>query len=85
VQAVAHCFEQACTSDQLHSNAIISFYAPNKHVLAKQMAAFIPQVGMIWLYGYDLNHTRPHSLRAPGAIQLKLNGVSVSMIQNLGQ
>jgi integrase len=40
---------------------------------------------MIWLQGYDLNRVGPHSLRASGAMQLKLNGVEDSMIQKLGR
>jgi hypothetical protein len=40
---------------------------------------------MIWLQGYDLLRIGPHSLRASGAMQLKLNGVSDSMIQKMGR
>ena len=37
---------------------------------------------MIWLHGYDLLRIGPHSLRASGAMQLKLNhGVSGAMVQ----
>jgi hypothetical protein len=88
VQACARRFVQARTSDPMNANAIISLYAAHQHVTAKHMAAIIQQGAvrsMIWLHGYDLTRIGPHSLRASGAMQLALNGVSDSMIQKLGR
>jgi hypothetical protein len=70
------------------ANAILSLYAPHKHVTASQMSGGIRRAAlrsMIWLQGYDLLRVGPHSLRASGAMQLKLNGVSDSMIQKMGR
>jgi hypothetical protein len=71
-----------------NANAILSLYAPHKHVSATQMGGCIKVAAlrsMIWLQGYDLLRIGPHSLRASGAMQLKLNGVSDSMIQKMGR
>ena len=40
---------------------------------------------MIWLHGYDLQRIGPHSLRASGAMQLKLNEASDVMVQKMGR
>ena len=88
VQAAARRFVQARTCDPTNPNALISLYAPQKHVSAKLMGDVIQQGAvrsMIWLHGYDLTRIGPHSLRASGAMQLALNGVSDSMIQKLGR
>ncbi len=76
------------TSAPTNPNAIISLCAPGKHVTAKHMAAGIQVAAvrsMVWLHGYDITLIGPHSLRASGAMQLKLTGVSDSMIQKLGR
>jgi hypothetical protein len=88
VKACARRFIQIRTCDPTNSNAIISLYAPNKHVSAQHMAGVIQQGAvrsMIWFQGYDLSRIGPHSLRASGAMQLALNGVPDSMIQKLGR
>jgi integrase len=88
VRASARRFIQVRTCDPTNPNAIISLYAPNKHVSATHVAGGIKRGAlrsMIWLQGYDLNRIGPHSLRASGAMQLKLNGASDSMIQKLGR
>jgi hypothetical protein len=71
-----------------NANAILSLYAPNRHVSAAQISGVLRAAAlraMIWLQGYDLKRIGPHSLRASGAMQLKLNGVSDSMIQKMGR
>jgi integrase len=88
VRACARRFAQIRLCDPLNPNAILSLYAPHKHVSARQMAAGIQRGAvrsMIWMQGYDLRRIGPHSLRASGAMQLALNGVSDSMIQKLGR
>jgi hypothetical protein len=88
VQACARRFVQMRTCDPTNPNAILSLYAPGKHVTATQMAKGLQVAAarsMIWLHGYDLKRVGPHSLRASGAMQLKLNGLSDSMIQKLGR
>ena len=76
------------SADPSNANAILSLYAPRKHVTATQMAGGLRIAAvrsMIWLQGYDLLRIGPHSLRASGAMQLKLNGVSDSLIQKMGR
>jgi len=88
VRACARRFVQMRTCDPTNPNAILSLYAPGKHVTSVQMAGGIQVAAvrsMIWLQGYDIKRVGPHSLRASGAMQLKLNGVSDSMIQKLGR
>jgi hypothetical protein len=88
VKAAARRFVQVRTCAPHNSNAIISLYAPQKHVTALQMSGGLRRAAlrsMIWLQGYDLARIGPHSLRASGAMQLKLNGVSDSMIQKMGR
>jgi hypothetical protein len=88
VRACARRFAQIRTCDPLNPRAILSLYAPTKHVSARQMAAGIQRGAvrsMIWIQGYDLRRIGPHSLRASGAMQLALNGISDSMIQKLGR
>jgi hypothetical protein len=88
VQACARRFVQMRACDPTNPNAILSLYAPGKHVTASQMAGVLQVAAvrsMIWLQGYDLKRVGPHSLRASGAMQLKLNGLSDSMIQKLGR
>jgi hypothetical protein len=87
-RAAARRFDRMRLCDPHNANAILSRYAPNKHVSATQMAGGIRKAAlrsMIWLQGYDLLRIGPHSLRASGAMQLKLNGESDSMIQKMGR
>lgn len=87
-KAAARRFVQMRLCDPNNANAILSLYAPHKHVSALNMAGGIRVAAlrsMIWLQGYDLLRIGPHSLRASGAMQLKLNGVSDSMIQKMGR
>jgi integrase len=87
-KAAARRFVSMRLCDPTNANAILSLYAPNRHVTATQMAGVIRVAAlrsMIWLQGYDLLRIGPHSLRASGAMQLKLNGVSDSMIQKMGR
>ena len=75
-------------ADPTNPNAILSLHAPNKHVSATQMAGILRKAAlqsMIWLHGYDLQRIGPYSLRASGAMQLKLNGVSDAMVQKMGR
>jgi hypothetical protein len=70
------------------ANAILGICAPNKHISATQMAGVTRVAAlrsMVWLQGHDLLRIGPHSLRASGAMQLKLNGESDSMIQKMGR
>jgi hypothetical protein len=70
------------------ANAILSLHAPNKHISATQMAGVTRVAALrsvVWLQGCDLLRIGPLSLRASGAMQLKLNGESDSMIQKMGR
>jgi hypothetical protein len=87
-KAAARRFIQMRLCAPTDANAILSLYAPGKHVSATQMAGVIRVAAlrsMVWLQGYDLSRIGPHSLRASGAMQLKLNGASDSMIQKMGR
>ena len=73
-------------ADPTNPNAILSLYAPNKHISATQMAGILRQAAlrsMKWLHAYDFLRIGPHSLQASGAIQLKVNGVSDAMVQKM--
>jgi hypothetical protein len=57
--------------DPHNANAILSLYAPHKHILATHMAVGIRVVAlrsMIWLQGYNLLRIGPHSLCASGVM-----------------
>ena len=87
-KAAARRFVAMRQADPTNPNAILSLYAPNKHVSATQMAGILRKAAlrsMIWLHGYDLQRIGPHSLRASGAMQLKLNGASDAMVQKMGR
>jgi hypothetical protein len=87
-KAAARRLAQMRRCDPPNANAILRLYAPNKHVSATNMAGGIRVAAlrsMIWLQGYDLLRIGPHSLRASGDMQLKLNGASDSVIQKLGR
>ena len=87
-KAAARRFVQMRRCAPNNANAILSLYAPHQHVSATQMGGCIKVAAlrsMIWLQGHDLLRIGPHSLRASGAMQLKLNGVSDSMIQKMGR
>jgi len=87
-KAAARRFIAMRQADPTNPNAILSLYAPNKHVSATHMAGILRKAAlrsMIWLHGYDLQRIGPHSLRASGAMQLKLNGASDAMVQKMGR
>lgn len=88
VQAAAHDFIQICICYPTKPNVIISIYVHNsKHMVTCQMATSIQCMvvhSMIWWQSYDLKCIGPHFLWASGAMQLKLNRVSDSMIHRLG-
>ena len=89
--AAARRFISMRLCDPYNANAMLSLlYTPHKQVSAAQMAGGIRVAALrsiIWLQGYvyDLLRTGPHSLYTSGAIQLKRNGVSDSMIQKMGR
>jgi hypothetical protein len=89
VKAAARRFVQVRTCDPTNNNTTISLCTPHKYATARQMAGGIQRAAvysMIWLQGHDLHRIGPHSLRATGVMQLKLDGVSWdSMIQKMGR
>jgi integrase len=87
-KAAAQRFVQMRLCDHNNANAILSLCAPHKCVSAHNTAGGVVVAALrsvIWLQGCDLPRIGPHSLRASGETQLKLNGVSDHMIQQMGR
>ena len=88
-KAAARWLVEMCLADPTNPNAIISLYAPNKHISATRgMAGILRKAALrstIRLHSYDLLRISPHYHRASGAMQLKLNGVSDAMVQKMGR
>jgi hypothetical protein len=66
----------------------LSFVSPTLHVVAGNITALVHQAALetnLVAQGYDLKHVSTHSLRASGAMALKLQGVDDSLIMKIGR
>jgi hypothetical protein len=66
----------------------LSFVRAGLHVVASNITALIHQAALetnLVAQGYDLKRVSTHSLRASGAMALKLQGVDDSLIMKLGR
>jgi hypothetical protein len=66
----------------------LSYISPGKHVTSSDIVALTRHAARITnlqAQGYDLTHVGSHSLRASGAIALKLAGESDSTIMMIGR
>jgi hypothetical protein len=66
----------------------LSFVSPGVHVLAQHVKALVHQAAIdtnLVAQGYDLKRISTHSLRASGAMALKLQGVDDSLIMKIGR
>jgi hypothetical protein len=66
----------------------LSFVHPGCHVVAAHITALIKQAAIdtnLVAQGYDIQRVSTHSLRASGAMALKLQGVDDTLIMKLGR
>jgi hypothetical protein len=66
----------------------LSFVSPGLHVVASNITALVHQAALetnLVAQGYDLKRVSTHSLRASGAMALKLQGVDDSLIMKIGR
>jgi hypothetical protein len=66
----------------------LSFVQPGTHVVASHITALIKKAAIdtnLVSQGYDLQRIGTHSLRASGAMALKLQGVDDSLIMKIGR
>jgi hypothetical protein len=66
----------------------LSFVGPGIHVIAKNVNALVHRAAMetnLVAQGYDLQRVGSHSLRASGAMALKLQGIDDSLIMKIGR
>jgi hypothetical protein len=67
----------------------LSYVSPGIHVVAdhilKSVRVAAMQTGLIQHVGYSLDRSGAHSLRASGAMALKLNGYSAEDIIKIGR
>jgi integrase len=66
----------------------LSFVSPTLHVAAPNITALLHQAARdinLAAQGYDLQRVSTHSLRASGAMALKLQGVDDSLIMKIGR
>jgi hypothetical protein len=66
----------------------LSFVQPGSHVVAAHVTALVHQAATdtnLVAQGYDLKRIGTHSLRASGAMALKLQGVEDSLIMKIGR
>jgi hypothetical protein len=66
----------------------LSFVSPNVHVFAKDITDLVKYAARathLTAQGYDISRVGTHSLRASGAMALKLQGADDSTIQKLGR
>jgi hypothetical protein len=66
----------------------LSFVSPGVHVVAKNITTLLHQAALatnLVAQGYDLKRISTHSLRASGAMALKLQGVADSLIMKMGR
>jgi hypothetical protein len=80
---VASICSQACPA-----STPLSFVQPGSHVVAANITALVHQAASdtnLVAQGYDLKRIGTHSLRASGAMALKLQGVEDSLIMKIGR
>jgi hypothetical protein len=66
----------------------LSQVSPGVHVLASHVTALVHQAALdtnLTQQGYDIKRVGTHSLRASGAMALKLQGVNNSLIMKIGR
>jgi hypothetical protein len=66
----------------------LSFVSPGSHVTASNITALVHQAANdtnLVAQGYDLKRVSTHSLRASGAMALKIQGVADSLIMKIGR
>jgi hypothetical protein len=88
VKALARRFHASRLAAPEDSDALLCLYAKNKWVLARNIGQVLHRAAFrteIWKNGFDIHRIGPHSLRASGAMQLKLNGVDIALIKKLGR
>jgi hypothetical protein len=75
-------------SHQCPPSTPLSFVEPGCHVVAAHITALVKQAAMdtnLQTQGYDIARVGTHSLRASGAMALKLQGISDSLIMKIGR
>jgi hypothetical protein len=79
----------ACRQAQPHNKyAILCNYEPLKVVTAKHIEQVLQRAAFrttVWMEGFALDRIGPHSIRAAGAMQLYLNGISEAKIMKIGR
>jgi hypothetical protein len=79
---------QAIVSQGCPDTAPLSYVSPGVHVLAADITALVHEAARatnLVAQGYDLRRVSTHSLRASGAMALKLQGVDDSLIMKIGR
>jgi hypothetical protein len=87
VKALA-CRVSAITAQGCAPTTPLSRVGPGIHVIAKNVNALINRAALetnLVAQGYDLKRVGSHSLRASGAMALKLQGVDDSLIMKIGR
>jgi hypothetical protein len=87
VKALARRVNSICIQDCPPSTPL-SFVQPRCHVVAAHITALVKQAALdtnLVAQGYDLCRIGTHSLRALGAMALKLQGVADSLIMKIGR
>jgi hypothetical protein len=80
---VAHIVSQGCAP-----TTPLSYVGPGTHVIAKNVKALVHRAAVetnLPAQGYDLHRIGTHSLRASGAMALKLQGTDDSLIMKIGR
>jgi hypothetical protein len=79
----------ACRQTQLHNKCpILCNYAPLKVVRAKHIEQVLERRAFrttVWMEGFALDRIGTHTIRALGAMQLYLNGISEAKIMKIGR
>jgi integrase len=66
----------------------LSFVSPGVHIASKQIVSTVREAARLTTltaHGYDLKRIGAHSLRASGAMAMKLNGVDAETIKKVGR
>jgi hypothetical protein len=88
VRALARRFHASRLAAPDDPDALLCLYDNNKWVQARNIGHILHRAAFrteIWKNGFDIKRIGPHSLRASGAMQLKLNGVDMALIKKLGR
>jgi hypothetical protein len=68
--------------------ALLCNYAPRQVITAKHIDQILQRAAFrttIWMEGFSLDRIGPHSIRASGAMQLHLNGITEAKIMKIGR